>query len=843
MLSFFAFHTTKAQVTNYALKFEDNSATLNSGTIDELNDLSEFTVQFWMNPTKWDTGGSIFKKGEGNSAFAIKMGNNNELILQIGSRTIPFASREFKTNNWVHVSIIANSSFLKFYVNNIQTKQVSSNGIKTPKNNADFILGGGFIGRLDEVRVWKIALKDSNYFLWRNTLNKYHPNWDELLLYYKFDQDLCVDNIVDYKFKHHGTFVGNTVREAVKDNNKFVYRINSAYTDFGRWSDRKVDREKYLMANDIIMLGVETHRDGSVTIPLPVNNGIVTNGGYLAEFEGRKGVLTLNGNGAKMVVGKNALDNTTNSYTFHTWMYLDEWVENAYLFKKESSDTQGFSIRFGKADTKEIIVRINGKEYIRTIHKKDNVLKTWYFIGIYTNSAAVSPDDYFQFVFGERSNKGARVYPTTAPESLLPKGVDNTDAIVGLNMKGKLDETTIWRTNLGYTTLMNYKSWIPFPSHTVALDPADVLYKMNSAWKYDDPDNVGYDSYSYKNIMKSVKDNFANHRGYKLRLSVKGHEGWQNTFASAAARKKLAEGIAKYGQEFDGIDMDFEWCNGNSRCWENYGKLVDEIAALLPNEKVFSVSPHAFDYGFPVKSMKHVDFFTFQNYGPQKMWFEWGSFINSYNNFVRHGYPAEKILMSYSAITSSPYDGNTAVGQPIGVGYFQNPAYNPNMDSYVDEMGRTRYVTGVNQTRKRAELMQEKGTAGIFYWDMGNDIPTSHKYSLARISNFAISSNVDSIVTSVKTTGISNITQQQKTTIMLYPNPATEFIKLILPDQDAKQKYNLTIHNSAGQLLRDIDVNTESQSINVKDLNAGVYIVTVAINGVDKYRQTFIKKD
>lgn len=830
------------QVTNYALKFGDSNATLNSGVVKSLDNLSNFTIQFWMHPTQWNTGATILKRGEGAAALSIKLGGSRELILQVGTQTLPFKSTHLAPNQWTQVSLMVSNGNIKAYVNNSLVKSSTLAGLKIPTSSADLILGEAFVGRLDEVRIWKTTLKDANYFLWRNTINKYHPNWDDLLIYYKFDQNLCTDNIVDYKFNHHGTFVGNTQREAVKDNAKFVYRINSAYTDLGRWSDRKVDREKYLMANDIIMLGVDTYRDGTVSIPLPINNGVVTNGNYLSEFEGRKGVLALNGNGAKMVVGKKALDHKTEAYTFHTWVYLDEWVENAYLFKKEASNTRGFSIRFGKADTREIIARINGKEYIRTIPKKDKILKTWYFIGIYSNTAAVSPDDYFQFVFGERSNRGARIYPTTKPATLLPQGVDNTDAIVGLNMKGKLDETIIWRSAIGYSSLMNYKNWIPFPSHTVALDPGGVLYNMNSAWKYDDPNDVGYDYYSYYNIMKSVRDNFANHRGYTVRLSVKGHDGWQNTFANATTRKKLAKGIAKFGAEFDGIDLDFEWCNNNRNCWENYGQLVSEIAAELPSDKVFSVSPHAFDYGFPVNKMHLVDFFTFQNYGPQKMWFEWGNFENSYNNFIRHGYPAQKILMSYSAITSSPYDGNTAVGQPVGVGYFQDPAYRPHMDSYVDGDGRTRYVTGVNQTRRRAELMQEKGTAGIFYWDMGNDIPTSHKHSLARTSNFAISSNVDSIVTTVKTTGIKNVFQQKKATIMVYPNPATDFIKLILPNDATAEAYDLTIYNSAGQQLKTMVVSNQ-QSVPVKELQAGIYIVAVAIDGVEQYRQTFIKKD
>lgn len=590
------------------------------------------------------------------------------------------------------------------------------------------------------------------------------------------------------------------------------------------------------------MLGVESYPDGSVDIPIPDNHGTVTNGSYLDKFQGRSGVLALNGTGAKMDVGLRAYEHNTNTFTFYTWFYLDEWVEGAFLFKKEASDNQGFSIRFGSAASREIIVRLNGAEYKRPLPTTPAYLNNWYHIAIATNPAAVTYEDYFQFIFNGGTNRSARDYPPTAPSTYIPQGIDNTPAVVGLNMKGKLDETVIWKGALTSSEIANYMNIVPFPSEKYAYDPVNVLYKMNSAWKYDDPNDLGWDTFSYKNIMKSVRDNFANHRGYTIRMSVKGHDNWQNTFTSDAKRKKMAQGIVEIAKEFDGIDLDFEWCYDGS-CWGNYGLLINEITKLMPADKVFSVSPHGFSYQVPVSSMTGVDFFTFQIYGPQKGWFTWSEYERAYNNFRNHGFPANKILMSYATITSDAYDsyGNPS-GVPVGIGYFTNPDYKPDMDSYVDEQGKTRYVTGVNQTRRRAEFIQDQGAAGIFYWDMGNDVHSSHPYSLARVSNFAIASNVDSIVYSVTTTGVENLRQTNFQNIQLYPNPASDFVQVLLPDESL-QLAAIKIYNAMGQIVKQINVSSNSEKIPVSNLYEGVYVLQAQTSNDLEFRQTFIRKN
>ena len=89
-----------------------------------------------------------------------------------------------------------------------------------------------------------------------------------------------------------------------------------------------------MLANTLIVLGINSNSDGRAYAAYPYNEGIVSNGSYLAEYQGRKGVLALNGSGAKMEVGIDALTPTAG-YTFETWLYLEEWTDGDYILRKE----------------------------------------------------------------------------------------------------------------------------------------------------------------------------------------------------------------------------------------------------------------------------------------------------------------------------------------------------------------------------------------------------------------------------------------------------------------------------------------------------------------------------
>ena len=259
-----------------------------------------------MNPSLWTQGATILNR---DNTFSIKLGVEGELIFIIGQESVSVNSSALITNNWVHVSLINDNDNLCVRINNEIVKTETKSFI-IPTSSEFLMLGGNFSGRIDELRIWKNVLSSDYNYMWQNTLNQYHPQWKDLIAYYKFDQNLC-PNIVDYTFHYHGSLSESGVsREIVSDNDAFRYFTVAAYTDFSRFADRAIDREKYLLANTLIVLGINSYADGTASVAYPYNHGIVTNGSYLAEFEGRKGVLSLNGQGSRMEVGTDALSTT-----------------------------------------------------------------------------------------------------------------------------------------------------------------------------------------------------------------------------------------------------------------------------------------------------------------------------------------------------------------------------------------------------------------------------------------------------------------------------------------------------------------------------------------------------
>lgn len=847
ILLFFIFSKNlTAQVDNYCLKL-DATGSVDAGYLTEINGVDAYTIQLWVCPTVWTPNAALFTRGSGNTLLELKLGaTSGQLVFIAGNQSQLFTSSNIAAGKWAQITLVYQLNSLSVYVNN--TSVLTNAALQKVTVSEDkLFIGQNFTGRIDEFRIWSTAIP-ADYMLWRNTLNKYHPQWNNLVLYYKFDQNLC-PNIVDYTFKHHGTFsLSGSVREKTTDNAAFKYRINSAYTDFSRFADRGIDKEKYLLANDIIMLGVESYADGSVAIPFPFDQGVISNGNYLATYSGRNGVLALNGSGAKMEVGSKTLTPGAK-YSLHTWIYLEEWTEGAFIFKKEASATQGFSIRLGNAATYEIIVRLNGHEYKRNIPTSiiTTPVGSWWNLGVVAFSLDLGITKTFMFTFnGKGYFPVSTGVPTVLETTLLPQGVDNTVAIVGENLHAKLDETVVWNRDLNEAQITSYMNTnnIPMPGFGKIVDAATTMASMNSYWNYDRIDNPGYDFYSYKYFMSIVRSAYDGYRGQKIRMSVKGHSGWETTFADAAKRKILAAGIVAAAQEFDGIDLDFEWCYDGT-CFNNYGLLLDEIGKIMPAEKIFTVSPHYVSYGFDPKYMANVDYFNFQIYGPSANMFKWSTYLDAYNRFIAQGYPKEKILLSYATTTSKAYTDIAGATQPtaapIGIrnGLFEG-TYTPDKDVVLDANNQYRFITGVNQTRNRSEFIQDNDLAGIFYWDMGNDVATSHIYSLPKTSNFAIASNVDSIITqvTVNPNAITNI-KAVRNKLTVYPNPANSIIHLMLNGNEAID--TVRIYNASGQLVVAKTGKSTPYNINIGTLPKGLYNVSVSNTTGKVFTNSFVK--
>ena len=820
------------QVTNYAIQFLSDGV-LETDNVSELNELQNYTVQFWINPTEWNSNATVFSRGSSTNLFELKLLEENSIQLSCGDNLVTVNSDALQTGVWSQVTIVAGTDKVSVYIND-ELAEEQSVTMTIPSSTDDLKIGGNnFLGKIDEFRIWNTNLQDDFFFLWRNTINKHHPNWDNLILYYKFDQNLC-DNVVDYTFEHHAMFSGDGVsRIAVTDNEKFKYRKSVAYTNFARWADRQIDKDKYLLSNDLIVLSLEVDEDGYATIPYPYNEGVVSNGGYLSEYNGREGVLNLNGEGAVFNVGPNAF-NPTDKYSFSTWIYLEEWTEGAFIFKKEISDNQGFSIRLGAESTNNIIIRVNGVEYSRPYKMESN---KWVHFGV----AAYSTTNYQVY---QTSFNGVTTYavnPLVDEHDYTVSGLESTDALIGLNINGKLDETVIWDDYRSSANMASAMTSTPLPSNTEKVE-AVTLATMDSYWSYNDPENIGYDSYSYKNFINIIRSNYEGYRGFMIRGGFSSFDGWQDRFADAGFRETFASEVARVAEEFDGIDLDFEWCY-LSTCWQYYGLLIDLIRDQFPRDKVFTVTPHYVSYALPEEYIASVDYFPFQIYGPGKTVFLWDTYKTAYSNFITNGYPNEKIVLSYATTTSKGYDPDTDAQltgvPPTGIRNLFDDDYTPDMNSMIDTDGYRRYITGYNQVIDRCEFIHDNDLGGIMYWDMGNDVNTSHEYSLVKAAAYSLNSNIDTLVTEVDfiTTGVNDI-KEFDNTIHIYPNPVENSITIMLPYPEEID--SVKIFNLKGSEV--LSIANSLNQVDVSELSNGVYLLKVLSNKGDNYISKFVKK-
>ena len=708
-----------------------------------------------MNPQHWIPGANVITWG---NSLNIQLGNPGQLVVRSAGESITFTDTNLASGNWAHLTLLLHNS-IGLLVNNANEQSHQLQTAFTIPTEEPLLLGGGFLGRIDEVRVWNLILPTDYNRFWNNTIDQFNPQWQHLAGYWKFDQKRLATNVYDYSGNgHNGTFSAEGVkRVAISDNPDFTYRRNLAYADCSRFFDRGVQHGQYLKSNVISMIGATAQADGSLKYKQPDNQGIISGGHHLTQYNGRTGVLDLAGEGSLMNVGKESLIAYNNSnylesataYTFMTWLSVDVWTPGAYLIKKESTDNNGLSLRMGNTQG-EFILRCNGTEFV---YSTTLTLDKWHHIGFSTNAATIGNE--FIFVLDETTI--APTYSHTAAATTTLTGLRSTACIIGENIDGKLDETITWSQKFGASDIITQGRTPLEPGIGKAITGA-YSRSVDGLWKYDIAEDLGRDSYSTPEWFRMIKATFEGYEGAHVTISI---DKWSDEFFTkinnnAQYREALADAISSVGNEpfLDGVDYDFEWNNN----WSGIGTLCQLVRAKLQEGKIQAVSPHELYYNFPTDKMQYVDYFNFQDYGPaNKNIFTFNNYKNFFTKAKNHGYPVDKIMLSYATTTSGAMYSNGgrpasshAEYYPTGWRSMPYETFEYTQNTYDVGDGLTRYFTGMEQVWLRSEYMNNNGCAGIFYWDMGNDTrDCNDPRSLATFASFAINSNVQKIVEKV----------------------------------------------------------------------------------------------
>ena len=128
-------------------------------------------------------------------------------------------------------------------------------------------------------------------------------------------------------------------------------------------------------------------------------------------------------------------------------------------------------------------------------------------------------------------------------------------------------------------------------------------------------------------------------------------------------------------------------------------------------------------------------------------------------------------------------------------------------------------------------------------WSLNIDFPdTNHPLSLFKASAYAISSNVDTLVTRVDLApvGIEQM-NVKKSDFMIYPNPSEGEVNLLIPQGEKGQE--IYIYSNVGKVVRMEKVVAEN-TYNYKygKIEPGVYILKLTTISGKQYTKTMIAR-
>ncbi len=215
-----------------------------------LNPTAKITVEAWIKADAFATtnfGNSIFCKhgwGSGNKGYVLRCGDgriNFNISNSSGAWVEAVTPSILKTGVWYHVAGTFNGDTLAVYINgNLEAFTLYSGAISpstglSPKiGDLSYTTGGSrlFKGQIDEVRVWNNAISKATIRDWMcRKVSKNHPNYSNLVGYYKLDEGTGID-AKDNSSNSNTATLTNGPRwvnsgAAIGDTSAYIYSGNS----------------------------------------------------------------------------------------------------------------------------------------------------------------------------------------------------------------------------------------------------------------------------------------------------------------------------------------------------------------------------------------------------------------------------------------------------------------------------------------------------------------------------------------------------------------------------------------------------------------------------------------
>lgn len=827
----------KSQTTNQSIALSGTTSSYASfGNINELNGVNHFSFEAWVYINAWNANSYIFSKTDSaNNRIDIQLGlaSKKRLYFHVANNGNNYAQVDnsaIAVGQWNHIVMAYDGTktaynMIRIYINGTQVTTgitySSGNGTlatTTPVTTGAFEIGKSFNGRIDEVKLWNYAITATDIDR-KNTINKYHPLYANLISYWKMDKKAT--SVIDTKNLYHGTLTGASL-VPVTDNNTFKYKIVSSYIRSNFYESNQISEEYIRNNNDIIYLAANPYANGDLFFEYPINDGVLTNAAYMASFDSRNGLMDFSGSGASMNCGGGLLNKSTGgvgSFSFASWVYIDQWVENSYIFRKYESATKNIDLQLGAAATNQLVFHLsNGADNYVTADNSGIATGGWHHVAVTYSGTAAAYQKVKIYVDGVSVavsyKNGDGLVSTSGPFS-------QANFELGVNFDGKLDETVVSLLSLSSGEITTIKN------NPIVVDSWNET-KTCAYWKYDDALKPEKDSRTWVGVLDGLKQTMNGYDGAEIRMGLSGGD-WKTMMASSTARTNFANKVKNivetYG--FDGVDLDFEWCLTTQE-WSDYNATILAMDSILPSNFNFSVTLHPLYYNISSAAISALDYISIQSYGPSPSRFPYTEFVNNVSAMLTYGYPAQKLIMGLPFFGAATDDSKVTTSYRAIV--TQYPSLDPSVDQISVNVPPVKDITfnGQQTIIQKTKYVSDMALAGVMYWDMGTDVDYTNQLSLLRALNTVMNAN---IVTEEGLTGriVTSSSKSEKSTnevpsdFSLYPNPAKNAFTVELP---AEQKGCIKIFSLTGQeLFTQSFTNQQKLEINSSNFKPGLYIV------------------
>ena len=145
-----------SQTTNLALRFNGDGQ-VDCGTIQDLDNLDLYAIQFLVNPSEWVENAYVFKRGSGDEEFSLRLGSTGQLIYKAGAQEIT-ATTELPVGEWTQLTISVFANGIDVWTNGVKVWKANASGAVIPASESPFVIGERFKGRIDEFRFWNTEM-------------------------------------------------------------------------------------------------------------------------------------------------------------------------------------------------------------------------------------------------------------------------------------------------------------------------------------------------------------------------------------------------------------------------------------------------------------------------------------------------------------------------------------------------------------------------------------------------------------------------------------------------------------------------------------------------------------